>query len=209
MRDDHYMEDENEWPYLVWEKKDSDRRYGNSKPVPINLEFKDIPFREFPTYVNRLILPQNHKNNIISIIKVEPEDCTFTLRQREYEIRIDLKVKNRYVETEFLLEYDYTSSKMEYIIAYTHHDSLESMPWFKSEVKRIENEKGYRYEFCYRGHDFERSDEKFLIKNEFKTIVMFEKDGSEDHYGYRLDFNTGNLEHYHTYDFMEYCAFFG
>ena len=118
-------------------------------------------------------------------------------------------VKNRYVETEFLLEYDYTSSKMEYIIAYTYHDSLESMPWFKSEVKRIENENGYRYEFCYRGHDHEHSDEKFLIKDEFETLVMFEKDGSQDHYGYRLDFNTKILEHYHTYPFLEYCAFFG
>lgn len=152
---------------------------------------------------------QNHKNNIINIIKVEPEECTFTLRQREYEIRIDLKVKNRYVKTKFLLEYDYTSSKMEYIITYTHHDSLESMPWFKSEVKRIENENGYRYEFCYMGHNHEHNEVKFLIKNEFETIVMFEKDGSEDHYGYRLDFNTGNLEHYHTYPFWEYYAFFG
>lgn len=61
MRDDYYMEDENEWPYLVWEKKDSNRKYSNTKPVPINLEFKDIPFREFPTYVNRLILPKTIK----------------------------------------------------------------------------------------------------------------------------------------------------
>ena len=100
MRDRHFMEDENELPYLLWETMDDNRR--NSRSSQLELNFEDIPFKEFPSYVKRLVLPQNHKNNIINSVDVEPENCTFSIHQKDREIYLSLTLKNEYIDSTFM-----------------------------------------------------------------------------------------------------------
>ena len=94
MRDRHFMEDENELPYLVWETREINR---NTKHIPLKMDFEDIPFREFSSYVRRLILAPNHINNIINSIDVKPNNCTFSIHQNDNGIDIFLILKNEYI----------------------------------------------------------------------------------------------------------------
>lgn len=207
MRDRHFREDENELPYLLYEKRDEYKRSG--KPVPPRLDFKDIPFREFPSYVRRLNLALDHKNYIIDSVEVEPQDCIFSIRQEDDEVILTFEVRNEYVATRLSFQYDLNGRRFEYLGGTTYHDGLEAMEWFKSVVRKTEKENGFKFIFCYNGHSFDRSNGRLLIRRDFQTMVMFERDPHDDHYGYKVDFATRTLREYHEYPFFEFFEFFG
>ena len=207
MRDRHFREDENELPYLLYEKRDEYKRSG--KPVPLRLDFKDIHFREFPSYLRRLNLALDHKNYIIDSVEVEPQDCIFSIRQDDDEVILTFEVRNEYVATRLSFQYDLNGRRFEYLGGTTYHDGLEAMEWFKSVVRKTEKENGFKFIFCYNGHSFDRSNGRLLIRRDFQTMVMFERDRYDDHYGYKVDFATRTLREYHEYPFFEFFEFFG
>ena len=92
MRDNFFREDESELPYLVSSRRDDSRNYSrrdNSR----NINFKDVPFTEFPTCVKLLRLPLEDKVNLINSVEIRPGDCRFSIRQDDEEIMMDLKSK--------------------------------------------------------------------------------------------------------------------
>ena len=201
------MEDENEWPYLVWETKDNKKREYASRPETLDMHVYDIPFSQFPSYLDRLGLTRNQKINLVNSIEVRPRNCTFSIHKTD-DIRFNFKVKNEYLTTEINVLYDSDSGQLEYIGGYTSHDGLESMQWFRDIVRQIETENDYKFEFCYRGHDSTCREGKLRINEDYETLVMFEKNKGEEHYGYKLDFAGRKLEFYHEYPFHEYYMFF-
>ena len=88
MRDRHFMEDENELPFLVNSKRDYETGKSTSEYFPKKREIKNILFSEFPSYVQRLDLNQQDMNNIISSIEVRPKNVKVSIRQYENEITI-------------------------------------------------------------------------------------------------------------------------
>lgn len=207
MRDRHFREDENELPYLVRQTRNDERRGYSDRPESSHLHIYDVPFSQFPLYIDRLGLAPNQKSHLINSIEIRPRDCTFSIHRTD-DLRLSFKVKNEYLTTEIMVRYDPASGQLEYLTGTTHHDALQSQQWFKDIVHKIEIEKGCKFEFCYRGHDFKCRDGKLVINDDFETMVMFEKDGCNDHYGYRLDFSRRKLEFYHEYPFHEYYDFF-
>lgn len=207
MRDRHFMEDENELPYLVWETRDNQQQ-NNTRMQSIDISFNDIPFNEFSSYVKRLSLTYKEKIKIINSVEIKPENCIFSIYQSYDELSFTFTVKNEYVKTEINFIYDPDSCQLEYTGGMTYHHDLESMQWFKDAVKQIEKEKGYKFEFCFGGHDFSWREGKVLINGDFKSKVLFEKDEYGDHFAYKIDFTNKKLELDHVYPFHEYYAFF-
>ena len=199
------MEDENELPFLVYEKRDDIPR-GKSQLEDIN--FKDVPFREFSSYVSRLRMTADEKANLVNSVEIQPEDCTFSMHQGDDGIRIVFKIKNEYCSLTLTVEYDRNSGMIKSQGGYSDHDGLESMQWFKDAVHKKEKEKGYRFIFCYVERCFSTSEGKLLIKDDCETFVMFEKDGVDDHYGYSVDFARKSLKFYHEYPFFEFYEMF-
>ena len=204
MRDRHFMEDENELPYLVWETRDDNRRNGNSKPIPLKIDFEDIPFREFSSYVKRLILAPNHISNIINSVDVKPNNCTFSIHQNDNRINISLILKNEYITSEFNGFYDSDTSEITFNFPYTNYGSLESLSWFKNEIRRVENEIGLKFDCESGGYHYQWIDEKLKITEEFQILVYFtDDDRYSDSYSYKVDFNNKKLEKYHVHSWIE------
>lgn len=208
MRDRHFMEDENELPYLVWETRDNQQRNDTGTQKTTAISFKDIPFNEFSSYVHRLSLTYKEKTHIINSVEIKVENCIFSIYQSDDELSFTFTVKNEYVKTKLNFIYDPESCQLEYTGGTTYHHDLESMKWFKDAVNQIEKEKGYKFEFCFEGHDFSWREGKVLINGDFESKVMFEKDGYDDHFDYKIDFTNKKLEFDHKYAFHEYYAFF-
>jgi len=210
---DHFREDENELPYLVWQRRDRDEDRGQSYSdtedfEPIKISFNNILYSQFSSYVRRLQLTREQKARLISCVEIKPRNCTFSLNQNGDDIRITFRIENEYLDTEITVSYDPFSGSVEYRYGYTHHDRLQSMKWFRDAVNLIERQNGYKYEFCYEGHDFSTRTGRLVVNDSFKTCVMFEKDGDDDHYGYKVNFASRRLEEYKTYPFHEYHLFF-
>lgn len=219
MREGPFREDENELPYLVYERRDRDYkededdysheyyRY-NKGNVKNGLHLTDIPFWEFATYVRRLNISENHKDSIIRLVDIKPRNCTFSIHYVLDDLRMFFRVENEYLATEVRVHYDFGMSCFEYCGGTTYHDRLESMQWFKNLVRKMENEKGFSYEFCFNGHDFSSRGGRVVINDSYESMVMFEKEGDDDHYAYRIDFEKRRLEEYKVYSFTEYYDFF-
>lgn len=199
------MEDENELPFLAYEKRDDIPR-GRSQLEDIN--FEDVPFREFPSYVSILRMTADEKVNLVNSVEIQPEGCTFSLHQGDDGIRIVFKIRNEYHSLTLNVEYDRNSGQIESLGGYSNHDGLESMQWFKDIVRQKEKKTGYRFIFCYVERCFSINEGKLLIKDDCETFAMFEKDHYEDHYGYRIDFERRKLKFYHAYPFFEFYEMF-
>ena len=83
---DHFREDENELPYLVWQRRDRDEDRGQSYSdeddfEPLNISFNNIPYSQFSSYVRRLQLTSDQKARLISSIEIKPRNCTFSINQ--------------------------------------------------------------------------------------------------------------------------------
>lgn len=202
-----FREDENELPYLVWES-DEPKGIGDNSYL-FKKDFENIDFREFSSYVRRLMISDDHKDSIIASVEVNARNCKFSIHQNGDDIRFSFTVANEYVKTEIDVRYNPDLAGMERYGGYTYHDGLESKQWFKEAVREIENETGRRYEFCFNGHDFTCRGGRLVINDSYETMVMFEKDGDSDHYAYKVDFALKELREYHTYPFHEYFTFFG
>ena len=125
------------------------------------------------------------------------------------ELRIIFNVLNEYLTTEIIVVYNSSLCGVEFLGGYTGHNGLESLQWFRDEVRKFENQNGYKFEFCFKGHRFNQNGGKLLVMDDFDSMVMFKKDEHDDHYAYRVDFGNRKLEEYPTYPFYEYFAFFG
>ena len=71
-----FREDENELPYLLWQKRDKIKA-GNPKPFNINIQNR--PFRDFESTVRGLIIPDDDRANIIRSVEVRPKNCRFSV----------------------------------------------------------------------------------------------------------------------------------
>ncbi len=193
MRDNFFREDENELPYLVSSRRDDSRNYSrrdNSR----NINFKDVPFTEFPTYVKLLRLPLEDKVNLINSVEIRPGDCRFSIRQDDEEIMIDFEVENKYLKTEITVSYSPVSHRIEYRWGYVSHDGLESLRWFRNEVALAEKETGLDYDMALGGFRFSTDDGKLIIKDEMYVSVIFSRNYNEnDSYEYRVDFEKRKL----------------
>ncbi|MEE0935330.1 MAG: hypothetical protein U0L42_06615 [Methanobrevibacter sp.] len=220
MREGPFREDENELPYLVYERRD--RNYSNDwddysydeyrapkRNVRNDLHINNVPLWEFPTYVRRLNISENHKDSILRLVDIRARNCTFSINHVLDDLRMSFRAENEYVTTEIRVHYNFGESRFDYCGGTTYHDRLESMQWFKNLVRKMENEKGFSYEFCFNGHDFTSRGGRVVINDSFETMVMFEKDRYDDHYAYKIDFEKRRLEEYKVYSFIEYYEFFG
>ena len=151
---------------------------------------------------------QYHIDNIINSVEINARNCIVSMHKRDDEIIMTFLVENEYVATEFRLLYDLNFSQIEYLGGTTYHDNLESRTWFINAVKKIEKENGYRYAFCFGGHDFSFSNGRLVVNGDFKSKVMFEKDGCSDHFDYNIDFAKRKLEFNHVCPFHEFYEFF-
>ena len=198
-----FREDENELPYLVYETRESKKR--KYSDPPLNISYENIPFSEFPSYVNRLILTPNHKSNLISAIDVKPRQCTFSIRQSDEGVAITFNVKNQYIESKITVFYNPTYFNLEMQSNAHYHNYLESMQWFKDEIARVEREIDLKFWECGSGFDYECSDGKFQLKDSYTVIVFFgDESPTSDYHEYKVDFENKKLEMYHVTSFMEW-----
>ena len=198
MRDRYFREDENELPYLVSEKRDD---YRGSGSVNLKTEFENVPFREFRSYVNRLLMPQNDINTIISSIRVQPKGCTCSIRQDGHIVNINLFLKNEYLASEFHAKFD---SKMYFYPPYHNYRNLESSQWFRNEVKRVEREISLKYYACGGGYKFNFKDDRLEVLDDVDVLAYFSDGGQfSDSHSYRVDFKAKKLVEYHVHDWIE------
>ena len=202
-----FREDENELPYLVYETRESKKR--KYSDPPLNISYEDIPFSEFPSYVNRLILTPNQKSNLISAVDVKPRQCTFSIRQSDEGVQIKFKVKNQYLESNITVFYNPAYSSFESQSYTNYHNGLEALPWFKNEVARVEGEIDLKFWECGSGFDYECSNGKFLLDDSYTVIVFFgDESPTSDYHEYKVDFENKKLEKYHVTSFMEWFAYY-
>lgn len=205
MRENHRMEDENEWPYLVWENKGEYGGSRNTVTPSLNLSFENRPFGEFSSCVNRLLIDSSHKRKILSSIKVEPRNCSFSLRQEDEKIRMSLVLENEYLTSQFNGFYDLNSCELTFYYPFHSHNRLESMSWFESEIRRVKSESGLGFDEATGGYKFEWRDDNLRIKDQFEVLAMF-SDGGErsDTHSYKVDFKNRKLVKYHVHDWFEF-----
>ena len=172
MRDRHFREDENELPYLVSSKRDPVRSGGGYTFPGMNA--KNVPFAEFPRYVNMLNISPSDKRMLIDSIIVEPENCTFSFKNSQDNLKIEFSVENQYVRSYVSLVYD-----GELYVSYWsgNYDGLESMQWFKNEVRRIKREIGKDFWSFAGGFHHELRNGIFRLTNDCSIVAYF-GDGS-------------------------------
>lgn len=185
-------------------RQDDNRRNGNAKHVPLKRDFEDIPFREFSSYVKRLIISPSHMNNIINSFDVNPQNCTFSIHQNDDIIGISLVLKNEYMTFEFNCTYHCNNSEFTIPLPSQDYRNLESMQWFKNEVRRVEKEIGLKFDSEAGGYHYQWIDEKLKITDEFQILVYFSDDDRySDSYSYKVDFKNKKLEKYHVHSWIE------
>ena len=198
MRDRHFMEDENELPYLVWETRDdssgSKSRKNDYRPEMVQPksgeERLDALLESLPISVFQRI---RLKDKLISLLGAKDvtgfavdEDgfgsCTFVITR-----------ENEYVKTTDEFEFYSNLGDLERIFAecYSHHsyDNLIRNQRFQEMVKRS----GMEFVRCSGGYEtnYSRVDDEFSFSDEINVRVIF-KDGSSDR-SYRLDLDKMEL----------------
>ena len=203
MRDRHFREDENELPYLVSEKRDG---YRGSGSVQLRMDFEDVPFRDFRSYIDRLLMPRKDKVTIINSIKVNPKNCICSISQDGHVVDINLVLKNKYLSSRFHFRYD---SEMQFLYPFHDHSIMKSSQWFKDEVRRVENEICLKYDACGGGYRFHFEDDMLEVLDEIEVLVYF-SDGGEfsDSHSYKVDFKNKKLVEYHVHDWFELNALY-
>jgi len=193
-----FREDENELPYLLWQKRDKIKA-GNPKPFNINIQNR--PFRDFESTVRGLIIPDDDRANIIRSVDVRPKNCRFSVSTNsEDNLVFTFDVENRYVRTSIRSVYEdhelYVSSY------YNNHDRLESADWFKREVSRISRQIGQDYYSCASGYGYKCSDGSLTINDDCCILVYFGDDSCDilgEYPGYKIDFKKRKLVKYHVF----------
>lgn len=197
-----FREDENELPYLVWETRDEKPRNRTERFHLAEINIENKPINEFSSVVDGLLF-SNQKINLLNSIEVKPKNCTFSIKRNDDDFIITFYIKNDYLTSEIIVHYDLNSCQIQRPNYFASYDGLKSMQWFKNAVKQIEQEKGYKFDFCTEGYDALYKSGKLLINDDFDVIVMFDDDESNDQYGYKVDFENKKLNLYHVYPFHE------
>lgn len=204
MRDRHFMEDENELPFLV--ESDSMNRGRYDSGGVRNKNYTNVPYSEFQKYVEFLMLPQMHVANIVNSVEVEPKNCRVSIKREDDEIRFQFVVQNEYVKSQFNATYDLNYGEMTFFLPYHSYDGLDSMDWFKREVSMIKRQTGLEFDGCGGGYDFSHNDGKdVVIKDEIEVLAYFSpEDMFSDSHSYMVDFDKRKLNKYHEHPWFEF-----
>jgi hypothetical protein len=198
MRDRHFMEDENELPYLVYSRRDDDRTSVGGHAF-IKKDFENVPFEEFAIYMNRLILSQEHKIRIINSIEVKPKNVFVSIHHKGNEVRLEFDVRTHYFEIRVYLTYDADVSKfVGYYDSYSHVN-LVSSDWFKREVAKKEREIGKKYLACAGGYVVKCDEYSCIITDKLNVDAHFD-DGNNGTIGYAVDLEGKTI----TDDYFEF-----
>lgn len=205
MRDRHFMEDENEWPYLVSEDSHVYTGSGKSGSVPLKADFESLPFSEFSSRISRLVIDSRNKAKILSSIAVEPANCRFSLHYDGSKIRISLILENEFLTSNFNGFYDLDTSEMTFYQPIHSYNRLESMPWLEREIKRVESEIGLGFYGFGGGYQYSWFNGYLTINDEIEVHVFFTSgDSLSDYHSYRVDFKGKRLVKYHVHPWFEF-----
>jgi len=202
MRDRHFREDDNELPYLVSSKREPIRSGGGYISPAMNAN--NVPFREFPAYVNRLNIPYDDKRLLIDSIIVEPENCTFSFKNSQDNLKIEFTVENQYVRSYVSVVFD---GELYVSFWSGNYDGLESMQWFKNEVRRIKKEIGKDFWSFAGGFHHELRNGIFRLTNDCSIVAYF-GDGSTnmEHRLYNVDLANQRLNLNIIMSTAEFCG---
>ena len=203
MRDRHFMEDENELPYLVWETRDDDSgsesgkndyrpEMGQPKSGEERLDalLKSLPISVFQRVrLKEKLISLLGAKDVTEFTVVEEGfgSCTFVFtRENEYVRAIN----------EFEFYSDLGDLKRIFAECYSRHnyDNLIRSQRFQEMVKRS----GMEFVRCSGGYetDYSMADDEFSFSDEINVRTIF-KDGSSER-PYRLDLDKMELsKHYY------------
>ena len=192
MRDRHFMEDENELPYLVWEIPDdnSSKSYADYKAKSHRKQKTDE--EKINNFVNSLNISRGFrlvlKDKIMSFLNAK--DCTgLTVDGGLGEYIFVLTRENEYVRTtdEFELLTDVENSSRVFHECYSshNHDNLLKDSRFNALIRKS----GMEFLRCAGGYvtDYSRADDVFTVKDEIKVKVYFKVGSKERQYILDLD----------------------
>lgn len=189
MRDRHFMEDENELPYLVWETRDdtSSKSYADHEAKSHRTDeekINDLVNSMNITQGFRLIL----KDKIMSFLNAK--DCTGLRVDGGFgEYVFVLTRENEYVCTtdEFELLTELENTRRVFFECYTSHDHENLLK--DSRFKALIKKSGMEFLRCSGGYvtDYSRVDDTFTVKDEIEVKVFFRVGSKERIYTLDLD----------------------
>ena len=192
MRDRHFMEDENELPYLLWETRDSNSS-GSYRDYEAKSHTKGKTDEEnINSFVNSLNISRkfrlNLKNKIMSFLNAK--DCTgLTVDGGMGEYILIFTRENEYVRTtdEFVLLTEAENSQRVFHDCYSshNHDKLLNDSRFNAMIKKS----GMEFIQCAGGYvtDYSMADDVFTLKDEIRVKVYFKVGSKERMYILDLD----------------------
>ena len=201
MREGHRMEDENEWPYLVWENThDNYRSSAPSIPKPEMPKSDEDKIHEILDGID--LTYTQHMRLFGKLVEfLNSKDCTGLRAEGGYdEYVFTFTRENKYVKTthEFLFYPILADQPRIFKDCYTthSHDGLLNSPEFQSLIRS----KGLQFIECRGGYvsDYRMADDEFVLKDEMEIGVYF-KAGSKKR-RYKLDLEKMELSE----DYFEY-----
>lgn len=197
MRDRHFMEDENELPYLLWETRDDD----SSKSYEAKSSRTDE--EKINDLVNSMDISQGFravlKDKIMSFLNAK--DCTGLSVDGGFgEYVFVLTRENEYVRTtdefELLTELENTSRVFYNCYSSHNHDSLLKDSRFNAMIEKS----GMEFLRCAGGYvtDYSMAKDVFTVKDEIEVKVFF-RAGSKERI-YKLDLDSMEL----SKEYLEY-----
>lgn len=202
MRDGHRMEDENELPYLVQEKRDDDyhsRPSGHYDISENNETDEETLFRILDPMDLSIIQHMKLYNKLIAFLNAK--DCTSLNVEGEFgEYIFKFTRENEYVKTtdEFLYYPIFGDLKRVFKDYYTshNHDRLIANPRFQSLIRAT----GLEFIKCDGGYvtEYSIAHDEITMKDEIDIGVWF-KAGSKKR-NYKLDLDRMELSR----DYFEY-----
>ena len=202
MRDHYFREDENELPYLVSQKRDEDKSFGDES-YDIEIGYGDASSNKNLTNAERLdnildsmglFLAQKYilKNALVSLLN--SRDCTrLDVNEVEYGYYLFVFTReNNYIKT--IDEFEYSTEfdiRRTFIDCYTNHnyDRLIANPHFKALIEKTDGQ----FIRCSGGYetDYSMASDVFSFSDEINLRVIF-KIGSLQR-SYKLDLDSMEL----------------
>lgn len=167
MRERHFMEDENELPYLVWETRDSkpSKPYikNNKKNLDDILTSLNLNASQKRILKDKIIEFSNAKDCTDLTVDFGLGGCEFIFTR-----------KNRYIETVDTFEYDpsFETSRIFRDCFTTHsHERLLKSPEFQQLIRKV----GLEFTGCSGGYEskYSMADDEFNLVDEINVKVNF------------------------------------
>ena len=192
MRDRHFMEDENELPYLVWETRDNNSSGSYQGHEAKSHTKRKTDEEKINNLVNSMNISRkfqsNLKNKIMSFLNAK--DCTgLTVDGGMGEYVFIFTRENKYVCTtdEFILLTDGEPIDRLFHDCYSshNHDNLLKDSRFNAMIKKS----GMEFIRCGGGYvtDYNRVEDEFSLKDEIRVKVYFKLGSKERMYILDLD----------------------